>query len=46
MYLNGSCTEVHIGEHMSDAFPIQNGLKQGDALSQFPCNFALEYALR
>jgi hypothetical protein len=25
---------------------IQNGLKQGDALSQFLFNFALEYAIR
>jgi hypothetical protein len=28
---------------MSDAFPIQNGTKQGDALSSLPFNFALEY---
>jgi hypothetical protein len=27
-------------------FPIQNGLKQGDALSQLLFNFALEYAIR
>jgi hypothetical protein len=27
-------------------FPIQNGLKQGDALLLLPSNFALEYALR
>jgi hypothetical protein len=31
---------------LSDAFPIQNGLKQGDALSPFPFNFTLEYAIR
>jgi hypothetical protein len=30
----------------SDKFPIQNGLKQGDALSPQCFNFALEYALR
>jgi hypothetical protein len=24
---------VRIGKHLSDAFPIQNGLKQGDTLS-------------
>jgi hypothetical protein len=23
--------KVHIGKHLSDSFPIQNGLKQGDA---------------
>jgi hypothetical protein len=29
---------------LSDTFPIQNGLKQGDALSPLRFNFALEYA--
>jgi hypothetical protein len=27
-------------------FPVKNGLKQGDALSTFPFNFVLEYAIR
>jgi hypothetical protein len=31
---------------LSDSFPIQNGLKQGDALSPLSFNFALEYAIR
>jgi hypothetical protein len=31
MCLNETCNKVHIGEHLSDAFPIRNGLKQGDA---------------
>jgi hypothetical protein len=31
---------------LSDSFPIQNGLKQGDALSPLFVNFALEYAIR
>jgi sorting nexin-29 len=34
------------GKILSDKFPIQNGLKQGDALSPLLLNFALEYAIR
>jgi hypothetical protein len=38
--------KVRIGKHLSDSFPVQNGLKQGDALSPVLFNFALEYAIR
>jgi hypothetical protein len=31
---------------LSDKFPIQSGLKQGDALTPFLFDFALEYAIR
>jgi hypothetical protein len=31
---------------LSDNFPIQNGPKQGDALSSLLFNFALEFAIR
>jgi hypothetical protein len=31
---------------LSDSFLIQNGLKQGDALSPLLLNFALEYVIR
>jgi hypothetical protein len=31
---------------MSDNFPMQNGLKRGDALLPLLFNFALEYAIR
>jgi hypothetical protein len=44
--LNETYSEVRIGKHLSDTFPIQNGVKQGDALSPLLLNFALEYAIR
>jgi hypothetical protein len=37
---------VLVGKYQSNKFPIQNGLKQGDALSPLLFNFALEYAIR
>jgi hypothetical protein len=46
MCLNETYSKVLIGKVLSDKFPIQNGLKQGDALSTLLFNFALEYALR
>jgi hypothetical protein len=39
--LSEYCSEVHMGENLSDPFHIQNGLKQGDALSPLLFNFAL-----
>jgi hypothetical protein len=39
-------SKVCIGKHLYDSFPIQNGPKQGDALSLLLFNFALEYAIR
>jgi hypothetical protein len=38
--------EVRIGKYLSDSFPIQDGLKQGDAPSRSLFNFSLEYAIR
>jgi hypothetical protein len=46
MCLNETYSKVCIGIHFSDSFPIQNGLKQGDALSPLLFNFALEYVIR
>jgi hypothetical protein len=39
-------SEVLIGKNLSDSSPIQNGLKQGDALSPLLFNVAAEYAIR
>jgi hypothetical protein len=33
MCLNETYSRVQVGKHLSDTFPIKNGLKQGDALS-------------
>jgi len=46
MGLNETYTRVQVDKNLSDMFPIRNGLKQGDALSTFLFNFALEYAIR
>jgi hypothetical protein len=46
MYLNETYRKVCVGKHLSDSFPAQNGLKQGDALSPLLFNFALEYTIR
>jgi len=46
MCLNKTCSKVCIGKNVSDAFPIQNGLKYGSTLSLLLLIFALEYAIR
>jgi hypothetical protein len=46
MCLNKMYSKIHIGEHLADNFHIQNGLKQGDALSPQLFIFALEHAIR
>jgi hypothetical protein len=45
MCLNETYSKVHLGKHLSDSFPIHNGLKR-DALSPLLFNFTLEYAIR
>ena len=44
--LGGTRSKVRIVNYLSSSFPIENGLKQGDALSPLLFNFALEYAIR
>jgi hypothetical protein len=46
MFLNETYIKVRIGKYLSDKFPIQNGLKQGDVLLPLLFKFALEYAIR
>jgi hypothetical protein len=46
MCLNETYSKVRIGKYLSDSFPIQNGLKQGDGLSPLLLIIALEYAIR
>jgi hypothetical protein len=45
-FLNETYSRIRTVKHLCDAYSIQNGLKQGDALSQFLLNFALDYAVR
>jgi hypothetical protein len=46
MCLNEMCSKVHIGKHLSNNFPIQNGLNQGDIILPLLFSFTLEYAIR
>jgi hypothetical protein len=46
MCFNETYSKIRIDKRLSGAFPIQNGLKQGDALSPLLFNFAIEYAIR
>ena len=45
MCLNKAYCRVQVGKHLSEMFPIKNGLKQGYALLPLLFNFALEYAM-
>jgi len=45
MSLTETYSRVRVGKNVSDRFPIRNDLKQGDALSPMPFNFALVCAI-
>jgi len=42
LYLNETCSIVRVGKHLSNIFPVRNGLKQRDVLMPLLFNFALE----
>jgi hypothetical protein len=44
--LNKTYSKIRRYEHLSDAFPIQKGPEEGDALSPLLFNLALEYPVR
>jgi hypothetical protein len=46
MCLNETYSKVRVGKILSDKFPLQNGMKQGDALSPLLFKFTLEYAIK
>ena len=38
MCLNETYSRVQVGKHLSDMFPVRNGLEQGDALAPLLSN--------
>jgi len=46
MCLNETYSRVEVDRHLSNMFPIKNGLKRVAILSPLLFNFALEYAIR
>jgi hypothetical protein len=45
MCLNETYIKVRIGKHLSDNFPIKDGLRKGDALAPLLFNFAYNMLL-
>jgi hypothetical protein len=46
MCWNETYSRFWVGKHLTDMFPIKNGLKHGEVLSPLLFNFALVYAIR
>jgi hypothetical protein len=46
MRLIETCGKVHVGRYLSDTGPIQNCLKQGNALAPLFFNFTLGFLIR
>jgi hypothetical protein len=45
MCLNDTYSKTHGGKHLSDSFPIQNGIKQGNVLSPLLFKFCFDMPL-
>jgi hypothetical protein len=46
MCLKETYNTVHMGKYQPGKFPVQNGLKEGDASSPLLTTLALDYAIR
>jgi hypothetical protein len=46
MCLNETYSRVRVDKYLSDRFPINNGLRQGEALSPLLFSFVLEYDVK
>jgi hypothetical protein len=46
MQINWRCNGVRTGKYLSNDFPIQNGQKQGDALTLALFNSSLQYNIK
>jgi hypothetical protein len=44
--LSETYSDICIGKHLTDTFPVQKDLWHGDGLSWLLLNFVLEYAIR
>jgi hypothetical protein len=44
--LNKKYSKFHIGKHLSDTFPVQNGLRKDGASVELLFNFCLVYTIR
>jgi hypothetical protein len=46
MCLNEAYSKDHVAKKLSDNFPVQNSLKEGDDLLPLHYSFALQYTIR
>ena len=46
MSLNETYSRFRVSKHLSEVFPVKNGLKQGDALFPLLFNFGLDYGIK